>query len=148
MPDRVAECVFSDTLGVSKQLSLAVEAVHPLGVLRMATRRAVTSFAHTTATHPVQVARAALWAFASDRSPEIEACLASQIPCHVLWAESDTILSRADGRAFAERLHATFTVANRPAGYPRIDHDWMFDDPELFVEHLEALGLVALRVSR
>ena len=96
----------------------------------------------------VQVARAALWAFASDRSPEIEACLASQIPCHVLWAESDTILSRADGRAFAERLHATFTVANRPAGYPRIDHDWMFDDPELFVEHLEALGLVALRVSR
>ena len=59
-----------------------------------------------------------------------------------------TILSRADGRAFADLLHATFTVANRPPGYPPIDHDWMFDDPDLFVEHLRALDLEALRVSR
>ena len=96
----------------------------------------------------MQLARAALWAFASDRSAEIEAVAAAHIPCHVLWAESDTILSRADGREFAERLDATFTVAKRPPGYPPIDHDWMFDDPELFVEHLTALDLEALRVSR
>src|SRR5436309_881321 len=28
-----------------------------------------------------------------------------------------------------------------------IDHDWMFDDPELFVAHLEALGLQVLSKS-
>src|SRR5262245_21526006 len=37
LPDRVVACVFSDTLGVSDRLSLAVESVHPLGVARMAT---------------------------------------------------------------------------------------------------------------
>jgi pimeloyl-ACP methyl ester carboxylesterase len=148
LPDRVVECVFSDTLGVSKQLSLAIEAVHPIGIMRMATRVALHAFVHTSVEHPVQLARAALWAFASDRSAEIEAVAVAHTPCHVLWAESDTILSRADGREFSERLDATFTVAQRPPGYPPIDHDWMFDDPDLFVEHLTALDLEALRVSR
>ena len=83
--------------------------------------------------HPIQLAAAALWAFSSDRLPEIET-----------WAERDTILSRKDGREFARRLHATFTVAKRPPGYGPIDHDWMFDDPELFVQHLNELGLRAL----
>jgi pimeloyl-ACP methyl ester carboxylesterase len=147
LPDRIVECVFSDTLGVRKQLSLAIEAVHPLGLMRMATRVAVSSFVRTSLEHPLQLARAALWAFANDRSAEIEAVAAADIPCRVLWAASDTILSQADGRAFAERLHATFTVATRPPGYRQIDHDWMFDDPDLFVEHLAALDLEALRVS-
>jgi len=65
----------------------------------------------------------------------------------VLWAERDTVLSRADGREFAARLHADFTVARRPPGYGPIDHDWMFDDPELFAAHLEELGLRVLRRS-
>ena len=43
-----------------------------------------------------------------------------------------------------DRLHATFTVAKRPPGYRPIDHDWMFDDPELFAQHLSDLGLRAL----
>jgi hypothetical protein len=28
-----------------------------------------------------------------------------------------------------------------------IDHDWMFDDPELFVQQLDALGLRALPLA-
>jgi pimeloyl-ACP methyl ester carboxylesterase len=92
----------------------------------------------------MQLASAALWAFRSDRASEIETCAAVGLPCHVMWAERDTILSRKDGREFARRLHATFTVAKRPPGYGPIDHDWMFDDPELFVQHLNELGLRAL----
>ena len=65
----------------------------------------------------------------------------------MLWAERDTILKRADGEAFARDLHATFTVARRPPGYGRIDHDWMFDDPELFESHLEELNLQVLSRS-
>ena len=128
-------------------LSLAREAVHPFGVLRMATAPAVSSFSRSWATHPLQLGAAALWAFSSDRVPEIETCAAVGLPCHVLWAERDTILSRKDGREFARRLHATFTVAKRPPGYRPIDHDWMFDDPELFAAHLEQLGLHVLSRS-
>jgi pimeloyl-ACP methyl ester carboxylesterase len=85
-----------------------------------------------------------LWAFSCDREDDIEAIVNARVPCHVLWAEQDTILSRRDGREFARRLHATFTVADRPTGYRPIDHDWMFDDPELFVDHLDKLGLRVL----
>jgi pimeloyl-ACP methyl ester carboxylesterase len=143
-PARIVECVFSDTLGMNREFSLAKEAVHPIGILRMATPPALLSFSRSWATHPLQLGAAALWAFRSDRAREIETCAAVGLPCHVLWAERDTILSRNDGREFARRLHATFTVAKRPPGYGPIDHDWMFDDPELFAQHLSELGLRAL----
>ena len=63
------------------------------------------------------------------------------------WAERDSILQQSDGEDFARDLHATFNTVKRPPGYGRIDHDWMFDDPELFVAHLEALGLQVLSKS-
>ena len=143
-PSRVVECVFSDTLGVNREMILAREAVHPLGIVRMATQRAATAFVRSWVTHPVPLATAALWAFVDNRETEIEAVAHAGIPCHVLWADTDTVLSRADGREFAKRLHADFTVAERPHGSEPIDHDWMFDDPELFVAHLERLRLRAL----
>jgi pimeloyl-ACP methyl ester carboxylesterase len=143
-PERVAECVFSDTLGTNREFSLAREAVHPLGILRLATPPAARSFVRSWASHPVQLSAAALWAFRSNRETEIDAVAAARLPCHVMWAARDTILSRKDGREFAQRLHATFTVAEAPPGYGPIDHDWMFDDPELFVQHLDKLGLRAL----
>jgi pimeloyl-ACP methyl ester carboxylesterase len=147
-PQRVAECVFSDTLGVNSQVSLAREALsHPLGDLRLATSAAVTSFARSWVAHPVQLASSAWWAFRSDRHHDCDVIASARVPCHVLWAERDTILNRRDGMEFASRLHATFTVAERPEGYGPIDHDWMFDDPELFVAHLEKLGLHALPVT-
>jgi pimeloyl-ACP methyl ester carboxylesterase len=146
-PARVVECVFSDTLGVNRELLLAREAVHPFGILRMATQRAASAFVRSWFAHPVPLASAALWAFVDDRDADIEAVAAAGIPCHVLWAESDTVLSKADGREFARRLHADFTVAERPHGYGPIDHDWMFDDPDLFAAHLQKLRLQALRPS-
>src|SRR5918996_972002 len=112
------------------------EAVHPIGILRMASRSAATTFIGSWATHPVQLSTAALWAFFSNRAEEIQTIADAGIPCHVLWASHDTILSRADGAEFARLLGATFTVAERPPGYGPIDHDWMFDDPDLFVDHL------------
>ena len=144
-PERMMECVFSDTIGVSKQLGLAREALsHPLGDLRLATAPAVSAFLRSWVSHPAQLASAALWAFSSNPDDEVNAVAGTRIPCHVLWAERDTILARRDGMEFARRLNASFTVAERPAGYGPIDHDWMFDDPELFVRHLERLGLHAL----
>jgi pimeloyl-ACP methyl ester carboxylesterase len=143
-PARVTECVFSDTLGMNREFSLAREAVHPIGILRMATPTAARSFVRSWLRHPVQLSAAALWAFRSNRETEIEAIAAARLPCHVMWAARDTILSRKDGKEFARRLHATFTVAEPPPGYGPIDHDWMFDDPELFVQHLDKLGLRAL----
>jgi pimeloyl-ACP methyl ester carboxylesterase len=143
--DRVVECVFSDTLGATSQLSLAREALsHPIGDLRLVTRSAASAFVRSWVTHPVQLASSALWAFSSRRGDECDAIAKTGVPCHVLWAEQDTILNRRDGMEFARRLNATFTVAERPPGYGPIDHDWMFDDPELFVTHLEKLGLHSL----
>jgi pimeloyl-ACP methyl ester carboxylesterase len=145
VPDRVVECVFSDTLGVQSELGLAREALsHPIGDLGLVTRPAVSAFFRSWFTHPIQLASAALWAFSSNREDEIEVVAAAELPCHVLWAERDTILARRDGIEFARRLNASFTVAKRPAGYGPIDHDWMFDDPALFARHLEALHLQAL----
>jgi pimeloyl-ACP methyl ester carboxylesterase len=143
-PERVAECVFSDTLGMNREWSLAREAVHPLGILRMASVPAARSFFRSWSSHPAQLAAAALWAFRSNREAEIDAIADDRLPCHVMWAGRDTILSRTDGQEFARLLHATFTVAKAPPGYGPIDHDWMFDDPDLFVQHLDKLGLRAL----
>ena len=140
-PDRTVECVFSDALAVNSRLSLAREALsHPVGDLRLATPAAVSAFVRSWA-HPVQLARSALWAFSSDREADIELIANAGIPCHVVWAEQDTILNRRDGMEFARRLNGSFTVAERPSGYGPIDHDWMFDDPQLFAAHLEKLNL-------
>lgn len=137
-PGRVTECVFADTLGVRKRFGLAREALRdPLGILHMATAPAAAAFTQSLVTHPDQLASAALWGFSSDRDPDIEAIVRAGISCHVLWANRDTLLARADGEEFAYRLHATFTLAADPT----VDHDWMFDDPELFASHLQALGL-------
>ena len=144
-PGRVVECVFGDTLGVRREFGLASEALrNPPGILRMASVPAAAAFLRSFTTHPAQLAEAGWWGFTSDRQADSDRVVGAGIPCHVLWAERDTILKRSDGQAFARELHATFTVADPPPGYGRIDHDWMFDDPELFAGHLEDLGLHVL----
>ena len=137
-PERVVECIFADTLAMKEGLGLAQEASsHPLGILAMATPPAAGAFFRSFATHPVQLGRAGLWGFATDRRHDIEAVVTAGIPCHVLWANHDTLLARSDGAAFAKSLDATFTVASDG----RVEHDWMFDDPERFLAHLEEIGL-------
>jgi len=144
-PERIVECVFGDTLGVRERFGLANEALrHPFGILRMASPSAAGAFVESVATHPAQLVAAGLWGFTSHREPEIDAVVARDIPCHVLWASRDTLLDRADGREFARRLHATFTVAEAPPGYGPLDHDWMFADAPVFAAHLDRLGLYAL----
>jgi pimeloyl-ACP methyl ester carboxylesterase len=147
-PDRVVECVFSDTLADRREFRLAQEALRaPQRLLGMASVPAAEAFFKSFFTHPAQLVRAAWWGFTSDRRSDIDKIVAAGIPCHVLWAERDSILLCSDGQQFARDLHATFTVAKRLPGYGRIDHDWMFDDPELFESHLEELGLEVLSHS-
>ncbi|HZU78805.1 MAG TPA: alpha/beta hydrolase, partial [Acidimicrobiales bacterium] len=147
-PERVEELVFSDTLAVSEEWGLADEALrHPLGLLQLATPQAASAFALSWALHPRQMVAAAWWGFRSRRHDHVEAIAEAGIPAHVLWANRDSILSQQDGRQFAKALGASFTVASSAEGRP-IDHDWMFQDPELFLEHLDALDLRALRGRR
>jgi pimeloyl-ACP methyl ester carboxylesterase len=141
-PHRVVELVFSDTLAVSREWTLAREATrHPLGLAHLATPRAITAFGRNWLTHPRQLVDAAWWAFSEGREADISSVARAGLPAHVLWANRDSVLSQPDGREFAEELHATFTVAGGPG---HIDHDWMFQQPEVFFEHLEKLGLKVL----
>ena len=137
-PAQVQECIFSDTLADRDRFRLADEALrNPLGILALATPRAATAFVTTCVTHPLQLSAAALWAFLSDRHCDIARVVAEGIPSHVLWASHDTLLLQSDGREFAAELGATFTVAQGS----RVEHDWIFEQPKLFVEHLDQLPL-------
>lgn len=139
--DRVVECVFADTLGVNCRFRLAQEAFrHPLRMTQMASPAAAQAFVRSWATHPMQLVAGALWGFLSERGRDIDHIRRRRIPCHVMWASRDSLLSRSDGERFAQRLGASFTVAPGRG----IDHDWMFDDPDLFAFALEGLGLKAL----
>jgi pimeloyl-ACP methyl ester carboxylesterase len=143
-PDRVFELVFSDTLASSREWRLSAEALrHPTRLLRLATPTAASAFAIDWLAHPRQMVEAAWWGFTSGRDRESMAIAVDRIPAHVLWANRDSVLSRSDGRTFARELDATFTVASSPDGRP-VDHDWVFQQPHLFMEHLDALGLKVL----
>jgi len=143
-PGRVVELVFSDTLAVSREWSLADEVMrHPLGLFRLATPPALRAFARSWVEHPRELIGAAWWGFTSGRDGEGLAVAQEGLRAHVLWANRDSILSRTDGERFARVLDATFTVAASSVGRA-IDHDWMFQDPELFLDHLRELKLEAL----
>lgn len=143
-PDRVVEVVFSDSLAASREWQLAAEVLHhPVRLLRLATPRATTAFARTCIDHPRQLVDAAWWGFTSGREVDSEVVARAGVPAHVLWANRDSILSRSDGRRFAEELNATFTVASGTHG-ASFDHDWIFQQPKEFFDHLDGLGLTAL----
>jgi pimeloyl-ACP methyl ester carboxylesterase len=147
-PDKVAELVFADTLGVSREWGLADEFFrHPTGLLAMATVPAAAAFGYSITRHPDQRARAAWWGFTSDRQGDAAVVHDDGLPCHVLWADRDSLLSRDDGRAFAKELGASFTLASCPGGKPA-DHDWVFRHPQVFVERLEGLGLSMFESGR
>ena len=142
--DRVAELVFVDTLALSRELPLAREAMsHPFRLFRMATPAAAIAFGASLLRGPIDIARAAWWGFTSGRTADAHRVGDAGVRSHVLWANRDSVLRRADGQAFAEDLNATFDVVRSPGGRP-IDHDWMYRHPELFVEHVQALRLRAL----
>jgi pimeloyl-ACP methyl ester carboxylesterase len=142
-PERITELVFVDTLAMSREWTLAVEAVHPVHLLWMATPGAAIDFTTSALTHPLCLVRAAWWGFSSDRRAQVEAISATGIPCHVLWADRDSLLSRSDGESFAADLGADFTVVHGQNRRP-VDHDWVYRHPPLLIEHLERIGLRAL----
>ncbi len=142
-PERVVELVFSDSLAASREWRLAAEVLHhPVRLLRLATPMAASAFLETSVDHPGQLVGAAYWGFTSGRENESATIARAGIPAHVLWANRDSILSRSDGSRFADEMGASFTVASLARG--SLDHDWMFQEPEVFFDHLEELGLIAL----
>jgi pimeloyl-ACP methyl ester carboxylesterase len=142
--ERVEELVFCDTLAVSRGMSLAREALrHPLRMRWLVTPEATRAFMGTVIPHLRAITEAAWWGFRSERADDIERIALSGVPTHVLWANRDSVLSRRDGMEFASDMQASFDVVDAPPG-TMVDHDWMFEDPELFVRHLEQLTLKAL----
>jgi pimeloyl-ACP methyl ester carboxylesterase len=145
-PDRVVELVFADTLAHARELALAAEAFsHPVHFLWMATPAAAQSFGSTVLTHPRQIAEAAWFGFTSSRDRNCARVVELGLRTHVIWANRDSILRQADGRAFAAELGASFTVVQSDDGKP-VDHDWIYRHPELFVEHLLQLDLAVLAI--
>jgi pimeloyl-ACP methyl ester carboxylesterase len=142
-PDRVSELVFADTLAMSREWTLAVEAVHPLHLLWMATPRAAVDFATSVVRHPLCLAQAGWWGFRSDRRAQVETVAALGVPTHVLWADRDSLLTRSDGQTFAADLGADFTVVHGYSHHP-VDHDWVYRHPHLLRDHLQRLGVKAL----
>lgn len=142
-PDRVVELVFVDTLAMSREWTLAAEAVHPLHLLWMATPRAAIDFATSAVRHPLCMARAGWWGFRSDRRAQVAAVARTDTPRHVLWANRDSLLSRPDGASFARDMGASFTVVHGPGQGP-LDHDWIYRHPLIATAQLEALDLAAL----
>jgi pimeloyl-ACP methyl ester carboxylesterase len=142
-PDRLVELVFCDTLALSREWTLARQALHPINLFLLATPGAALDFAHTWMTHPLEMARAAWHGFVGDHRPNVGAVARAGLRSHVLWAERDTLLRQDDGRRFAAELGATFSVIARPPGGGAVDHNWMYRCPELFVDHMERLGLLA-----
>jgi len=142
-PDRVREAVFADTLAMSREWTLAAEALHPVHLAWMATPRAAVDFLRSWLAHPRQLVDAAWWGFTSDRRQQVAALARSGVPCHVLWAERDSLLNRADGELFARDMGATFTVVTGSGAKP-VDHDWLYRHPELAERQLRGLGLAAL----
>jgi pimeloyl-ACP methyl ester carboxylesterase len=146
-PERVEELVFADTLAVSRQWPLAEEAArHPFRLVWLATPGVAAAFGRTAATHPVQLAQAGWYGFKSGRAVAARQVAELGIRAHVLWANRDSLLSRADGREFGREMQASFTVATSPRGAV-VDHDWMYRQPELFVRHLDNVKLEALRMG-
>jgi pimeloyl-ACP methyl ester carboxylesterase len=143
-PQRVVELVFSDTLAVSRDWGLAREALaHPARLMRLATPKATSAFTRNLIEHPRQLADAAMWAFTSGRDGEAGDVERAGVPAYVLWANRDSVLSRSDGERFADELGAPFIVATGSGDRP-IDHDWMFQQPQVFFQHLKRLCLKAL----
>ena len=141
-PHLAGSLVFADTLGLSREMKLAREAVHPSTLVRLATRQAAYSFGSTALSHPVSLARAAWWGFASDRRDHASMIARRAIPCHVIWAERDTLLRRSEGQAFARSLGASFHLLCADEGGGPVDHDAMFRHPHRFVEKLKSIGVL------
>ncbi len=143
-PERIAEIVFSDTIGVSGSWHMAWSALSGFpGYYRLATWSAATDFVDSWVHRPRRLAEAAWWAFRSEKTEEIRTVRRAGIDCYVLWAERDTLLSRRDGERFARYLNAPFVIAADGREYGTTDHDWVFQHPALFDEVVEGLGLSA-----
>ena len=112
-------------------------------LLRLATPNATAAFVRTSVDHPRQLVGAARRGFVSGRETDAEDVRRSASPPTSCGPIGNSILETSDGRRFADDLHASFTIACAPDGRA-MDHDWMFQQPDVFFDHLLDLGLKAL----
>lgn len=142
-PDLVGALVFADTLGLSREMTLAREAVHPSTLFRLATPKAACSFGRTALRRPISLGRAAWWGFSSDRREHASVIARRRIPSYVLWAERDTLLRRGEGQGFARSLGGSFHLLCAGGGGGPVDHDAMYRHPDLFVRKLHCIGALS-----
>ncbi len=139
-PERVTELIISDSVALDRRWVLTRDALSGFDLVRLASPRAAVDFLSTAVFRPLQMAQAGWWAFASTRADDIAAIREQQTPCHVVWADRDTLLRRDDGREVARRLGATFHVVSDTDSDAVLDHDWIFRHPRLVPPVLRQLG--------
>lgn len=139
-PHRVRSLVLADSIALSERVRLA-RAMPGSHLLRMASARSAFYWVRSWLGHPVDMLRMSWWGFSSSKSAEIDAVVEAEIRCHVLWAETDSLLSHEEGERFAKRLGCSLTRVHNPDGAGPIDHDWMFAWPALFVAALAEVGV-------
>lgn len=140
-PERLSALVLVNSLGASDRQRMRRNAVPGRHLGRLASLQATRDFFGTVLTRPRDLGRAALWAYNHEPTPDIVVVRELDLEKHVVWAERDALLPLEDGRRFAERLDARFTVV--PGGGHAIDHDWPMRRPRTFIRTLEELGIVA-----
>jgi pimeloyl-ACP methyl ester carboxylesterase len=141
-PERVSGLALVDTLGASDARSMRRNALPGRHLARLASLAATRDFFGTVLTRPRDLGRAAMWAYRHVPSREIERVRELAVDRHVIWSESDVLLSPDDGERFARLLDATFTLVTDPDGGGGIDHDWAYRHPRLFVETLTRLRVL------
>ncbi len=141
-PERVERLVIAESAGLAASWRLAWYARPGRWIFRLATFRSAVGFMHGAMLHPLTTTSAALHGFFHDTTHWIRAVRDTDIPCHVLWAERDTLLPREHGRAFAEQLDASFTIVTDPFGEGPVDHDWVWRHPQLLEDHLDRIGVL------
>lgn len=144
-PERLSSLVLVNSLGASDRQRMRRSAVPGRHLGRLASLAATRDFFGTIFTRPRDLGRAAMWAYRHEPTPDIIAVRDLDLSKHVLWAERDALLPVEDGRRFAERLHARFTIV--PGGDRPIDHDWPVRRPRRFLGTLQRLGILEDRVD-
>ena len=139
-PERVSELIISDSVALDRRWVLTRNALTGFDLLELSSVAAAVDFGTTILRHPLDVARAGWWAFSTERATDIATIAAHGTPCHVLWAERDTLLHRRDGREVAGRLGASFHLVTDPDGRRPLDHDWLFRQPWLVPPVLHQIG--------
>lgn len=143
-PHRVAHLALADSLAVApSRRDLARIAVPGRQYLALTSLPGASAFFRSVSRYPRNVGRAGWWGFTVRLDDSIREVVRARVPSTVLWAQEDSLLPVRWGAALARALGARFFPVPTPDGGRRVDHDWPFRHPALFVDTLTRVRVAA-----